>query len=109
MPRSCHGCTEKYVIGLGYLDACHRTWQGDGHDLVAVIGQNKLSRNQFEKIPVSVCMCAKSHQSCLTLCDPVDCSSQAPLSLRFSRQEYWSGLPFPPPGHHPDPGIEPMS
>ena len=31
---------------------------------------------------------------------------QAPLSLGFSRQEYWSGLPFPPPGDLPDPGIE---
>ena len=29
--------------------------------------------------------------------------------MRFSRQEYWSGLPFPPPGDHPDPGIEPES
>ena len=31
------------------------------------------------------------------LCDPVDCSPQAPLSMGFSRQEYWTGLPFPPP------------
>ena len=34
---------------------------------------------------------------------------QTPLSMRFSRQEYWSGLPCPPPGDLPDPGIEPMS
>ena len=34
----------------------------------------------------------------------VDC--QAPLSLGFSRQEYWSGLPCPPPGGFPDPGME---
>ena len=40
-------------------------------------------------------------QSCLTLCDPMDCG--------FSRQEYWSGLPFPSPGDLPDPGIEPRS
>ena len=32
---------------------------------------------------------------------------QAPLSVRFPRQEYWSGLPFPPPGDLPNPGIEP--
>ena len=32
---------------------------------------------------------------------------QTPLSMGFSRQEYWSGLPFPSPGHLPDPGIEP--
>ena len=31
---------------------------------------------------------------------------QAPLSVEFSRQEYWSGLPFPPPGDLPNPGIE---
>ena len=33
----------------------------------------------------------------------------APLSKGFSRKEYWSGLPFPPPGDLPNPGIEPMS
>ena len=36
-------------------------------------------------------------------------SHQAPLSMGFSRQEYWSGLPCPPPGDLPDPGIEPTS
>ena len=34
---------------------------------------------------------------------------QTPLSMGFSRQEYWSGLPCPPPGDVPDPGIEPIS
>ena len=34
---------------------------------------------------------------------------QAPPSMRFSRQEYWSGLPFPSLGNLPDPGIEPGS
>ena len=34
---------------------------------------------------------------------------RAPLSTGFSRQEYWSGLPFPSPGELPDPGIEPTS
>ena len=34
---------------------------------------------------------------------------QAPLSMGFPRQEYWSGLPFPPPGDLPDPGIKPTS
>ena len=42
---------------------------------------------------------AKSLQSCPTLCDPVDGSHQAPPSLGFSRQEHWSGLPFPSPMH----------
>ena len=39
----------------------------------------------------------------------MDCSHQAPLFREFSRQEYWSGLPFPPPGDVPNPGIEPGS
>ena len=34
---------------------------------------------------------------------------QAPLSMEFSKQEYWSGLPFPPPGDLPNPGIKPRS
>ena len=46
---------------------------------------------------------------CPTLCDPRDCSHQAPLSMGFSRPEYWSGLPFPSPGDLPSPGIEPRS
>ena len=33
---------------------------------------------------------------------------QAPLSMRFSSQEYWSGLPFPPPGDLPNPGMVPV-
>ena len=35
-------------------------------------------------------------------------SDQAPLSMGFSRQEYWNGFPFPPPGDLPNPGIEPQ-
>ena len=42
---------------------------------------------------------AKSLQSCPTLCDPIEATHQAPPSLGFSRQEHWSGLPFPSPMH----------
>ena len=42
---------------------------------------------------------AKSLQSCLTLCDPIDGSPPDSPSLGFSRQEHWSGLPFPSPMH----------
>ena len=48
-----------------------------------------------------------SAKSCLTLMIPWTVAHQAPLSMGFSRQEYWSGLPFPSPGDLPDPGIEP--
>ena len=56
-----------------------------------------------------ICVHAKSLQSCLTLCDPRDCSRQAPLPTGFSRKEHWRGLPCPPPGGLPDPGLEPAS
>ena len=46
---------------------------------------------------------------CLTLCNPLDCSLPGPLSMGIFKQEYWSGLPFLPPGDLPDPGIEPES
>ena len=48
---------------------------------------------------VCVCVCA---QLCLALCGPMDCSS-TPLSMGLSRQEYWSGLPFPTPGESSQP------
>ena len=48
-------------------------------------------------------------QLCLTLCNPWTVANQAPPSMVFSRQEYWSGLPFPSPGDLPNPGIEPRS
>ena len=56
-----------------------------------------------------ICMCTKVLQSCPTFCNPMDYSPQAPLSMGLSKQEYWSGLPCPPPGDIPDPGIEPLS
>jgi len=42
----------------------------------------------------------------LLLETPWPVARQAPLSMRFSRQEYWSGKPFPPPGDLPNPGIQ---
>ena len=43
------------------------------------------------------------------VCSPLVVAHQAPLSMGFSRQEYWSGLPCLPPGDLPGPGIEPAS
>ena len=45
-------------------------------------------------------------KSCLTLVTPWTVACQAPLSMAFSRQEYWSGLPVPSPGDLSNPGIE---
>ena len=46
-------------------------------------------------------------QACPTVCDPMDCSHQAPLSMAFFRQENWNGLPFPPPGDFLTQGLKP--
>ena len=52
---------------------------------------------------------AKSLQLCLTLCDPMDCSHSGSSVHGILQQEYWSGLPCPPPGDFPDAGTDPTS
>ena len=54
-------------------------------------------------------MCLLVAQSCPTLCDPRNCTRQAPLPMGFSRQTYWNGLPLPSTGDLPNPGIETAS
>ena len=70
-------------------------------------GKSSSSRNN--SLGVYVCDCVLVAQSCLTFTIPWTISHQAPLSIEFSRQEYWSGLPFPSPGDLPNPGMEPPS
>ena len=57
-------------------------------------------------LSMCVLMCARL---CLILCNPWTVAQQAPLSMEFSRQEFWSELPFPSPGDLPDPGTKPES
>ena len=57
---------------------------------------------------LKLCVCLVV-QSCPSLCNPWTVAHKAPLSMGFSWQGYWSGLPFPPPGDLPDSGIEPVS
>ena len=54
-------------------------------------------------------MCVKSLSHVRLLVTPWTVACQAPPSVEFSRQEYWSGLPCHPPGDLPDPGIKPVS
>ena len=59
---------------------------------------------------VTVCVCVCESLGCVRLfAIPWTVARQAPLSMGFSRQEYWSGLPFLSPGDFPDTGIEPTS
>ena len=55
------------------------------------------------------CLFAKSLQSCLTLCDPVDSSLPGPSVLGILQARILEWLPFPPPGALPHPDIKPMS
>ena len=82
---------------------------------------NRKARNPHNKELVTKEMRVKDHnivrvglhclvkvsQSYPTLCNPWTAALQAPLSMGFSRQEYWSGLPCPPPRYLPDPRIKP--
>ena len=55
-------------------------------------------------------VCVLRHFNCVQLfATPWTVALEAPLSMGFSRQEYWSGLPCPPPGDLPKPGIKPES
>ena len=68
-------------------------------------GCRKLKQN-FGLAPY--CVCSITHSG-LTLCNPMDFSPQAPLSMGFYRQEYGGGLPFPHSRGIPNPGIKPGS
>ena len=72
-------------------------------DILLFLSSLSLSLSFF------LCVCASVSRLCPTLQDPMDVAHQAPLSMGFSRQEYWSGLPCPSPGVLPDVGIKPRS
>ena len=63
----------------------------------------------MEVMHTSSCVCMLNHSVASDSAASWTVTSQAPLSMEFPRQEYWSGLPFPSPGDLPDPGIEPSS
>ena len=70
---------------------------------VFLSGINSLSYEVLLFLYVCVCVCVcVCAQLCLALCGPMDCSS-TPLSMGLTRQEYWSGLPFPTPGESSQP------
>ena len=102
MPQSCH-CMEDPLLS-GVTSSCHHY----GFQLHCFLQSECNTMVMYTHIYtyLHVCVCSAA-QSCLTLCHSMDCSPPGPLSLGFSRQEYWSGLPCPPPGDLPSPGIKP--
>ena len=84
------------ALGFAFQDLLYQGWNW-----------GKAVWNKSSRL---ACMhvCAESLQSCPILWDPMDYSPPgSSLSMGFSRQEYWSGLPYPPCQDLPDPGIEP--
>ena len=69
-----------------------------------------IQKNKTKLTCYVLCRATLSHFSHVQLfATPWTAAHQAPLSTGFSRQEYKSGLPYPPPSNLPDPGIEPLS
>ena len=67
------------------------------------------SLNIYINSSMDACLHAKTLKSCLTLCDPMDCSPPGFSVHGFSRQECWNRLPCPPPRDLPKPGIKPVT
>ena len=97
--------TELYTLDLGNSlrleffihDSSPRQWEGRPQCVRRhVVSQTRLFSALWKSIV----------KLCPTICNPTTAACQAPLSMGFSRQEYRSGLPFPSPGHLPDPGME---
>ena len=61
------------------------------------------------QVIIDICVCVKLLSRVRLFATPWTVTRQALLSMGFSRQEYWSGLPFPSPGDLPNPGMEPGS
>ena len=70
------------------------------HQVLAILSKTIMN---------SLVQCSSVTQSCLTLCDPWTVGHQASLSMEFSREEHWRGLPFSPLGDLLDLGTEPAS
>ena len=83
--------------------------QGSYQFLVGFCSHNYLWLH-FTFAELSQGKCSTLWDSCPTLCNSMDCVAwQSPLSMKFSRQEYWNGLPFPSPWDLPNPGNKPRS
>ena len=105
---------------LDYLIPWDGLWAESSSRLCFLLGSSWLTRGETcvsLSLEVQlVCLLPLSARSdvkllsCVRLFEtPWTAAYQAPPSMAFSRQEYWSGLPFPSPGDHPEPGIEPRS
>ena len=80
-------------------------WLGEVYGELGQIQDNRERRKGLNNLE----LLAQSLSHVEFFATPWTLACQAPLSMEFSRQEYWNGLPFPSPGAFPDPGIKPVS
>ena len=89
------------------------SFQGRGNQADFLEGKRQLKPEKLGKREnmhtCTECVLAKLLSHVRLFVTPWTVAPQAPLSMGFSRQEYWRGLPCPPPGDLPDPGTEPMA
>ena len=92
------------------------TWVGLATPLLVILNFNLLRTSDSNclknwlSLVLYKCLVVSQMLSCVWLfATPWTVAHQAPLSMKFSRQEYWSGLPFSLPGDLPNPGVKPMS
>ena len=99
--------------GLGFFLALARTRGWEGKQEVEFFGDSEMTSWRSESVGKEVeyllGMYAKSPLLCLTLCDPMDCSPPGSSVHGISQARFGSGLPCPPPGELPNPGIKSLS
>ena len=81
-------------------------------ELCSMLYRSLDGRGVWGRMCVCICVCVcvwDTFSRVWLFMSPLTVAHQAPLSMEFSRQEYWSGLPFPTPGDLPDPETEPTS
>ena len=112
------GCGRNAVVGELWLDGCDWRVAEEGM-LLHILLEDSISQviQCFLTLPELSWDCtlyhprvhAQSHSRVQLFVTPWNIARQAPLSMEFSRQEYWSWLPFTTPGDLPNPGTEPAS
>ena len=100
-----HGLLWPRVWSLGQEDPLQKEIADSGILVWRISWSEDLTHMNYLKTNI----CVLVTQSCPTLCNPMDCSPPGSSVMEFSRQEYWSGLPFPSPEDLPHPGIKPRS
>ena len=95
---------------MGSITAQGRSHMPQGaKQLLKPVVWNPCSATRGTTIVRSLCVCTCAHSPVRLFATPWTVAHQAPLSMGFPRQEYWSGLPIPPPEDLPELGIQPKT